>query len=172
MTFTNLKRGERLVNRYNSTPEQFTLRTQVNDMLVNILAKYCGQIDVGMQDKTKMWWKTNIYDKYLNALSAEEMTRTILYGKVLQKAKSGPCYEIVVMNALDEICLTHSNFLCDDGGGGKKKPNKTSKPESNRVTSIIFQISAIQSCTLKNQKMNLRFVDFCSFKFIFWFCSF
>ena len=42
----------------------------------------------------------------------------------------------------------------------------------NRVNSTIFQISPIKSRPLKNWKMNLKFVDFCSFKFLFWFFSF
>ena len=52
-----------------------------------------------------MWWRTTIYDKVLNSLTPDEMSRTILYGKVLQKAKPGPCYEVILMNALDEFTI-------------------------------------------------------------------
>ena len=93
-----------------------------------------------------MWWRTPIYDKVLNSLLPDEIRRTILYGKVLQKAKSGPCCEVVLMNALDEICLIHNkairNFLYDDGGGKKKSIDKK-KSVSNQQTSSKRRISAV-----------------------------
>ena len=136
MTFSNLKRGERLLDQYNEIPEGFTSRSQIVDKLVNIPATYWGKIDTESRDVSKMWWKTEIYNKALNDLTPDEMVRTILYGKVLQKAPRSQCYEVVLMNALNEICLIHSgtirNFLYNDGGGGKKKATDKAKDKKKK----------------------------------------
>ena len=51
MTFTNLKREEKLMDRKKEISGWFTSRTQVINMLVNIPAIYWGNIDIGIQDK-------------------------------------------------------------------------------------------------------------------------
>ena len=122
MTFSKLKAGEKLIDRYKLIPDSFNSRTPVIDKLVNIPATYWGEIE--SKDEKKMWWKTNTYDKPLNKLTPDQMKRTILYGKVLQKAKTQSCYEVILMNAKDEISMIPTseirNFLYDDGGGKPK----------------------------------------------------
>ena len=124
---SDLKRGEKVKDRFNSIPESFHSRTSVIDKIVNIPATYWG--DLATEDESKMWWKNDIHDDVLRALKPDEMNNAILYGKVLQKAKYGTCYEVVLFNAMNEICMIHGGeirkFLYDDGGGGKKSVGET-----------------------------------------------
>ena len=53
-TFSNLKQGEKLIDRYKYIPGCFNSRTSVIDKLLNIPAIYWGDIDTKSQDKTKM----------------------------------------------------------------------------------------------------------------------
>ena len=158
-TFSNLKQGEKIIDRYKQIPGCFNSRTSVIDKLLNIPATFWGEIDIHSKDESKMWWRTSIYDKALNMLSPDEMSRTILYGKVLQKAKSGPCYEVVLMNALDEICLIHNKtirkFLYDDGGGGKKKSkNDKNKSVSNEGSNNKRRFSAVDEESNEDSEEN------------------
>ena len=95
---SDLKRGEKVKDRFNSIPESFHSRTSVIDKIVNIPATYWG--DLATEDESKMWWKNDIHDDVLRALKPDEMNNAILYGKVLQKAKYGTCY-IVEQNMHD-----------------------------------------------------------------------
>ena len=117
-----LKRGQKLMDLYSEIPPRYNSRTQVVDKIVNIPAEYWGEIGV---KKDEMWWKSEIHDEELQKLSADEMKCCLLYGKVIQKTSRNNCYEVVLMSALEEVCMIHAKdvrkFLYDDGAGGKKK---------------------------------------------------
>ena len=157
-TFSNLKQGEKIIDRYKQIPGCFNSRISVIDKVLNILATYWGKIDTNSKDESEMWWRTSIYDKALNLLLPDEMSRTILYGKVLQKAKSGPCNEVVLMNSLDEICLIHNktirNSPYDDGGGGKKKLIDKNKLVSNEGSNRKRRFSAVDEESNEDSEEN------------------
>ena len=134
----NLKRGELLMEKYSKIPSQFDDRCKLKDKMVNIPATYWGGPE---KLRTDQWWKTEAHTDELRKLSADEMEKTLLFGKIIGKGGKG-CWEVCLLCAPREISMIYGkdirNFLyvgesrSATAGGATKNSNQATTTRTTR----------------------------------------